>query len=82
MKFGEKLKSKTVPEWKKAYLDYELLNKILIPYKITQKLCVKTKFVLGEETIKLVGMNVNDPQFEKLKSMYEKCLVQEIDKIN
>ncbi|KAL4432633.1 hypothetical protein ABPG74_004926 [Tetrahymena malaccensis] len=82
MKFAQLISSKTVPEWKKSYLDYQLLKKTLIPFKLTQKLCVKTKFYKGEESINLVGMKQDDQQFQKFKGMFESNLISEIDKIN
>lgn len=38
MKFGDTLLKKQIPEWKKAYLNYQILKLLLKPYKAAKKM--------------------------------------------
>lgn len=37
MRFGNKFNSVKIPEWTNAYLNYKLLKKILVPFKLISK---------------------------------------------
>ena len=41
MKFGVKLEKRTIPEWKDAYVNYDILKRFLKPYRLLAKLYSK-----------------------------------------
>lgn len=70
MKYGHYIKSRLVPEWKEAYINYKMLKKILKPYKFMSKIYLKVDFPENKEknlNQKVVTItNASQGELEKL----------------
>ena len=83
MKFGVLLSQVSVPEWKDAYMNYELLKTCLSPGKLMIRFFVKTQFKNGSE--QMIVIHSKNEDFDELIVFYtdfETLLIQEFEKIN
>lgn len=88
MKFAIHLKKKMVPEWRDAYISYQLLKDILKPFKITSKLYAKFHDARLTQSnlpplLDMPEENKEDlDDLVRFENLFKELLFSEIEKLN